>query len=123
MIPGANSKLKIQLWQVFSLLHHYPVFGRLWVGRFISLFGDAFALIALPWFVLQVTGSGVATAGILLTLQLPAMITSLGIGTLIDRFQPRAIITIDNSARTLIIALIPIFYWFGWLAACFSWAV
>ena len=113
--PRRLSKLKVQLWQVFGLLYHYPAFGRLWVGRLTSLFGDAFALIALPWFVLQVTGSGVATAGILLTLQLPAMITSLGIGSLIDRFQPRAIITIDNSARTLIIALIPILYWLGWL--------
>ena len=107
--------MKLQLWQVFSLLYRYPAFGRLWVGRLISLFGDAFALIALPWLVLQVTGSGTATAGILLTLQLPAIITSMGIGSLIDRFQPRAIITIDNGIRTLIIGLIPILYWSGLL--------
>src|SRR5689334_25014758 len=110
MIPGANSKLKMQLWQVFSLLHHYPAFGRLWVGRSISLFGDAFTLIALPWFVLQITNSGTATASILLTLQLPAILTSLAIGSLIDRFQPRTIIAIDNSIRTFIFALIPILY-------------
>jgi hypothetical protein len=48
--------LKAHLWQVFSLLYRYPEFGRLWVGRLVSLFGDAFTLIALPWFVLQVTG-------------------------------------------------------------------
>ncbi len=107
--------MKIQLWQVFSLLYRYPAFGRLWAGRLVSLFGDAFAIIALPWFVLQVTGSGTATAGILLTLQLPAMITSMVIGSLIDRFQPRIILTIDNSTRTLIISLIPILYWFGLL--------
>jgi MFS family permease len=107
--------MKLQLWKVFSLLYRYPAFGRLWVGRLISLFGDAFALIALPWFVLQVTGSGTATAGILLTLQLPAIITSMGIGSLIDSFQPRAIITIDNGIRTLIIGLIPIVYWSGLL--------
>src|SRR6266498_2267505 len=105
--------MKLQLWQAFRLLSHYPAFGRLWIGRLISLFGDALALIALPWFVLQVTGSGTATAGILLTLQLPAMITSMVIGSLIDRFQPRAIITIDNVIRTLIIGLIPVLYWFG----------
>ena len=110
-----SSPIKNHLWQVFSLLFRYPAFGRLWLGRLISLFGDAFALIALPWFVLQITGSGSATAGILLTLQLPAMITSLGIGSLIDRHQPRLIIAIDNGIRTLIFALIPILYWFGWL--------
>jgi MFS family permease len=107
--------MKNQFGQVFSVLYRYPVFGRLWIGRLISLFGDALTLIALPWFVLQITGSGTATAGILLTLQLPAILTSMVIGSWIDRFQPRAIITIDNGIRTLIIGLIPILYWFGLL--------
>jgi len=107
--------MRSQVWQAFSLLYRYPAFGRLWVGRSISLFGDAFTLIALPWFVLQVTDSGTATASILLTLQFPAILTSMVIGSLIDRFQPRAIITIDNGLRALIIGLIPILYWFGLL--------
>src|SRR5215216_6771577 len=107
--------MKNQTWQAFRLLYRYPAFGRLWIGRSISLFGDAFTLISLPWFVLQITESGTATASILLTLQLPAILTSLAIGSLIDRFQPRTIITIDNSLRTLIIGLIPILYWFGLL--------
>ena len=105
--------MKSHLWKAFSLLYRYPAFGRLWAGRLISLFGDAFTLIALPWFVLQVTGSGTATAGILLTLQLPAILTSLVIGSLIDRFQPRTIMTIDNGLRSLIVGLIPILFWFG----------
>ncbi len=112
-ISSNGRRLKAHLWQVFSLLHRYPAFGRLWVGRLVSLFGDAFALIALPWFVLQVTGSGTATAGILLALQFPAIVTSMLIGWLIDRFQLRTIITIDNGLRTLIIGLIPILYWFN----------
>jgi MFS family permease len=107
--------MKNQLRQAFRLLYHYPALGRLWVGRSISLFGDAFTLIALPWFVLQITESGTATASILLTLQLPAILTSMAIGSLIDRFQPWVIITIDNGLRTLIIGLIPILYWFGLL--------
>ena len=105
--------MRSQVWQAFRLLYRYPAFGRLWIGRSISLFGDAFTLIALPWFVLQVTGSGTATAGILLALQLPAILTGMFIGSLIDRFQPRVIITIDNGLRTLIIGLIPLLYWFG----------
>jgi MFS family permease len=104
-----------QIWHTFNLLYRYPAFGRLWLGRLISLFGDSFTLIALPWFVLQITGSAPATAGILLTLQLPAILTSMVIGSLIDRFQPRAIITLDNGLRTLIVGLIPILYGFGML--------
>src|SRR6266498_4776428 len=107
--------MRRQVWQAFSLLYRYPAFGRLWVGRSISLFGDAFTMIALPWFVLQITDSGTATASILLTLQLPAILTSIAIGSLIDRFQPRVIIAIDNSIRTFIFGLIPILYWFGLL--------
>jgi MFS family permease len=100
-------------WQAFGLLYRYPAFGRLWVGRLVSLFGDAFALIALPWLVLQVTGSGTAAAAILLALQLPAILTSMVLGSLLDRYQPRAIMALDNGLRTLIIGLIPILYWFG----------
>lgn len=107
--------MKNQLWQAFRLLHRSPAFGRFWVGRTISLFGDAFTMITLPWFVLQVTGSGTATAGILLTLQLPAILTSLVIGSLIDRFQPRLIMAVDNVLRALIVGLIPILFWLGLL--------
>src|SRR5215216_474702 len=107
--------MKYQIGQAFRLLYWYPAFGRLWVGRLVSLFGDSFTLIALPWFVLQVTGSGTATAGILLTLQLPAILTSMVIGSLVDRFQPRTIIAIDNGIRALIVSLIPILYWFSLL--------
>ncbi|HEY9525656.1 MAG TPA: MFS transporter [Anaerolineales bacterium] len=107
--------MKHQLWQAFRLLSRSPAFGRFWMGRLISLFGDAFTLIALPWFVLQVTGSGMATAGILLTLQLPAILTSLVLGSLIDRFQPRTIMAIDNGLRALIVGLIPILHWLGLL--------
>ena len=105
--------MRSQVWQAFSLLNRYPAFGRLWVGRSTSLFGDAFTMIALPWSVLQVTDSGMATAGILLSLQLPAILTSMAIGSLIDRFQPRTIIAIDNGLRALIIGLIPILHWFN----------
>jgi MFS family permease len=107
--------MKNQTSQAFRLLYRYPTFGRLWIGRTISLLGDSMTMIALPWFVLEVTGSGAATAGILLALQLPAILTSMVIGSLVDRFQPRAIITIDNGARTVIVGLISVLYWLGLL--------
>jgi hypothetical protein len=37
-----------------------PAFQRLWLGLSISYLGDQFTIIALLWFVLQLTGSGVA---------------------------------------------------------------
>jgi hypothetical protein len=38
----------------------YPAFQRLWLGLSISYLGDQFTIIALLWFVLQLTGSGTA---------------------------------------------------------------
>ena len=32
-------------------------FQKFWAGAFISLFGDQFYLVALPWLVLYLTGS------------------------------------------------------------------
>ncbi|MGB7766497.1 MAG: hypothetical protein WBL33_15865, partial [Candidatus Acidiferrales bacterium] len=34
-----------------------PHFRNLWMGATISLLGDQFYLVALPWLVLQITGS------------------------------------------------------------------
>jgi hypothetical protein len=42
-------------------------FLRLWLGLSISYLGDQFTTIALLWFVLQLTGSGVALIGALFT--------------------------------------------------------
>ncbi len=71
--------------------------------------------IALPWLVLQTTGSGTITAGIFLTLQLPAIVTGMASGSLIDRFQPRLIMGLDNALWTLVIGLIPLLYSLGGL--------
>ncbi|MFN8493749.1 MAG: MFS transporter [Caldilineaceae bacterium] len=103
-------------WQAATLLRRYPIFARFWVAKLISLLGDNMAFIALPWFVLQTTHSGTATAGVMLCLQLPALLTSLLIGSLVDRFQPRTVMAVDNALRTLIIVCIPLLYWLNALA-------
>jgi len=58
-----------------------PAFLRLWLGLSISYLGDQFTTFALLWFVLQLTGSGVALSLVLLCFQLPAMLTGPLLGT------------------------------------------
>jgi hypothetical protein len=41
-------------------------FRLLWIGEGISLLGDQFYMIALPWMVLQLTGSALALGTVLL---------------------------------------------------------
>ncbi|MBV9231477.1 MAG: MFS transporter [Chloroflexi bacterium] len=88
-------------------------FLRLWLGLSISYMGDQFTTIALLWFVLQLTGSGVAISLVLLCFQLPSMLTGPLLGALLDRWQPRLVMGIDNCARALLIGAIPVLSWLG----------
>lgn len=88
-------------------------FLRLWLGLSISYVGDQFTTIALLWFVLQLTGSGVAISLVLLCFQLPGMLTGPLLGALLDRWQPRLIMGIDNCVRALLIGAIPGLYLLG----------
>jgi MFS family permease len=87
-----------------------PAFGRLWLGLSISYLGDQFTTIALLWFVLQLTGSGVAVGLVILCFQLPGVVTGALIGRLLDRWQPRLVMGLDNLTRAALIAAMPALY-------------
>lgn len=90
-----------------------PAFQRLWLGLSISYLGDQFAIIALLWFVLQVTGSGAAVGLLILCFDLPGVVTGAFLGQLLDRYQPRLVMSCDNLARAALIAAIPALYALG----------
>lgn len=90
-----------------------PAFQRLWLGLSISYLGDQFALIALLWFVLQVTGSGAAVGLVILCFDLPGVVTGAILGQVLDRYQPRLVMSCDNLARAALIAAIPTLYALG----------
>jgi MFS family permease len=78
-----------------------------------SRVGDALTAVALIWFVLQLTGSGIAIGLIVLCFQLPAVVSSPLMGILLDRYQPRRVMAVDNFGRACIIAAIPFLYLTG----------
>ena len=77
----------------------HPAFQRLWLGLSISYLGDQFTIIALLWFVLQLTGSGAAVGLVILCFDLPGVVTGAILGRLLDRYQPRLVMGFDNLAR------------------------
>ena len=81
-------------------------FQRLWLGLSISYLGDQFTIIALLWFVLQLTGSGAAVGLVILCFDLPGILTGAILGRLLDRYQPRLVMGFDNLARAALIAAI-----------------
>jgi predicted MFS family arabinose efflux permease len=91
----------------------HPAFERLWLGLSISYLGDQFTIIALLWFVLQLTGSGAAVGLVILCFDLPGVVTGSVLGRLLDRHQPRLVMGIDNFARAAVIAAIPTLYALG----------
>jgi MFS family permease len=88
-------------------------FRMLWAGSAISALGDQFYLVALPWVVLQLTGSAVAVGTILMAVAIPRAVLMLFGGALTDRISARKIMMSAASARTFLVTAIGFLLWFG----------
>lgn len=87
-------------------------FRLLWAGSTISLFGDQFYLVALPWVILQLTGSAVAMGTVMMLAGIPRAVLMLLGGVVTDRFSSRKIMMSTASARTVFVAAIAALLWF-----------
>ena len=97
-----------------ALLGHplaIPHFRNLWLGSAVSVFGDQFYLVALPWLVLQLTGSSLALGAILMTAAVPRAALMLAGGALTDRFSPRRVLMATATARTLLVGAVAALVW------------
>ncbi len=81
-------------------------FRLLWVGESISLLGDQFYMIALPWLVLQLTGSALALGAVLALASIPRALFMIIGGALVDRFSPRAVMFASNLMRTVLVGVL-----------------
>ena len=87
-------------------------FRLLFTGSTISLVGDQFYFVALPWLVLQLTGSAVAMGAIMMAASLPRLAFMLLGGAVSDRLSPRRIMMAGATARTFCVAVIGVLVWF-----------
>ena len=83
-------------------------FRLLFVGQSVSMFGDQFYLVALPWLTLKLTGSGLALATVLMVGGGARAAFQLVGGALSDRVSLRAILLISNLVRALVSSLIAV---------------
>lgn len=81
-------------------------FRLLWIGEGISLLGDQFYLIALPWLVLSLTGDALAVGTVLAMAGIPRALFMLVGGALTDRFTPRKLMINSNLARMILTGLL-----------------
>ncbi len=81
-------------------------FRLLWIGESISLLGDQFYLIALPWLVLQLTGSALALGTVMALASIPRALFMIVGGALVDRFSPRSVMFASNLVRAVLVGLL-----------------
>jgi MFS family permease len=93
----------------------HPLFNRdfryLWIGNTVSGCGDQFFLVALPWLILQLTGSGAVLGGIMMVEAIPRAALMLVGGAVTDRVSPRTIMIVTAAARTLLVAILAALIW------------
>jgi Transmembrane secretion effector len=80
-------------------------FRLVWMGTAISLFGDQFYFVALPWLVLQLTGSGLALGTILMLAAIPRAVFMLFGGVATDRISSRKILMSTAGSRMVLVAI------------------
>jgi MFS family permease len=81
-------------------------FRLLWIGEGVSVLGDHFYMIALPWLVLQLTGDSLAMGTVLALSAIPRALLMLVGGALTDRFSPRSLMLASNAARFIFVSLL-----------------
>jgi MFS family permease len=93
----------------------HPLFNRefryLWIGNTVSRCGDQFFLVALPWLILQLTGSGAVLGGIMMVEAIPRAALMLIGGAVTDRVSPRKIMILTAAARTVLVAALAALIW------------
>ncbi|HKF20963.1 MAG TPA: MFS transporter [Candidatus Angelobacter sp.] len=87
-----------------------------WMGSTISLLGDQFYLVAMPWVILQLTGSAVAMGTVLMASSIPRAVLMLMGGAVTDRISPRKVMMTTATARTALVTAIGCLLWFHFLA-------
>jgi len=81
-------------------------FRLLWTGEAISSIGDQFALIALPWLALVITGSALALGGAMALMAIPRALLMFVGGVTVDRLSPRRVMLGSNVVRLVAVAML-----------------
>jgi MFS family permease len=81
-------------------------FRLLWIGEAVSALGDQFALVALPWLALVLTGSALALGTVLAVMAVPRALLMLVGGAFVDRVSPRRVMLASNLVRFVAVTLL-----------------
>jgi MFS family permease len=80
----------------------------LWLmgGGSLSLLGDQFTLIALPWLVLAMTGDTLVLGTVLALISVPRALFILIGGAMVDRHSPKRVLMLTKYVNTVLLGLL-----------------
>lgn len=88
-------------------------FRVFWLGFAFSVLGDAMTRVALTWLVYEQTGSARAIGWLMLCYTGPIVLGGLMAGALLDRFDRRTVMIVDNVIRGVAMATVPLLHLLG----------
>ncbi|WCM90260.1 MFS transporter [Acidovorax sp. NCPPB 3576] len=75
-------------------------------GSALTMLGDQFTLIALPWLVLQMTGDTLVLGTVLALMSVPRALFILIGGALVDRHSPKRVLMLTKYTNLALLALL-----------------
>ncbi|MEM1391800.1 MAG: MFS transporter [Cyanobacteria bacterium P01_H01_bin.150] len=94
-----SSQNRVPFWKPLTVRN----FLLLYIGENVSLLGDQFYIIALPWLTIELTNSGISLGTVLMAGAIPRAVLMLFGGAFSDRFSPRLVMLVSNALRGLLI--------------------
>lgn len=99
-----------------STLWRHRDFMRLWAGQSVSLFGDQFTAVALPYIAVKTLGAGPFEMGILAAVgTLPFLLIAIVVGVWVDRHRRLPVLIAGDLGRGLIVLAIAVLAFAGLL--------
>jgi len=83
----------------------------LWGGQIVSMLGDALFSLALMWWVVSETGSGVAVAYVALASSLPRLVLAPIVGVYVDRLDKRRMMLFADTLLGVITLGMTMLFW------------
>jgi Na+/melibiose symporter-like transporter len=75
-------------------------------GGSLSLLGDQFTLIALPWLVLTMTGDTLVLGTVLALISVPRALFILVGGAIVDRYSPKQVLMVTKYVNTVLLGVL-----------------
>lgn len=98
-------------------------FVWLMAGSIISMLGDQFTLVALPWLVLRMTGDTLVLGTVLGLMSLPRALFILIGGAVVDRYSPKKVLMVTKYINTVLLAVLAVLVLTGGLSLWTAYAL